>query len=108
MGIPIWSSSSVGANIDKIVSNKTPSYLKKLPRLRKPLHSQNNSNTFQEISCKSLRMSSFFPDAITSWNNVIAYFDYIPSLKTTFTGYVDIHLFHTHTYSRRTHAREQG
>ena len=78
--------------IHKIVSNNTPSYLKnKLPRYRRPLYSQrnNNDNIFHEIRCRSSRyMNSFFPDAITSWNNVISHFDRIPSiniLKITFS-----------------------
>ena len=52
--------------IHKIVSDKTPSYLKnKLPRLRRPLYRQSNSNTFHELKCKSLRyMSSSFPGAL--------------------------------------------
>ena len=51
--------------IHKIVSGKSPSYLKnKLPRLRRPLYRQSNSNTFHELKCKSLRdVSNFFPDA---------------------------------------------
>ena len=67
--------------IHKIVSNETPLYLKdKLPLPRRPLYSQNNSNTFHEIRCKTFRyMYSFFPDAITSWNNVITHFNNIPS-----------------------------
>ena len=53
----------------------------KLPRHRRPLYSHNN-NTFHEIRCQSSRcMSSFFPDAITSWNNVITHFDNIPSIN---------------------------
>ena len=71
--------------IHKIVSNKTPSYLKdKLPRYRRPLYSQNNNynNTFHEIKCRSSRyMNSFFPNAITAWNNVITHFDNIPSIN---------------------------
>ena len=40
------------------------------------------SNIFHEFKCKSLRyMSSFFPDAITIWNNVITHFGDIPSLN---------------------------
>ena len=68
--------------IHKIVSKKTPSYLKgKLPRHRRPLYSQNNNNTFHEIRYQSSRyMSSFFPDAITSWNNIITHFVNIPSI----------------------------
>ena len=69
--------------IHKIVNNNTPSYLNdKLPRHRRPLFSQNNNNTFHEIRCRSSRyMSSFFPDAITSWNNVINQFDNSPSIN---------------------------
>ena len=71
--------------IHKIESNNTPSYLKdKLPRHRRPLYSQNNNknNTFHEIKCRSSRYkNSFFPDAITSWNNVISHFDNIPSIN---------------------------
>ena len=67
--------------IHKIVNEKTPSYLKnKLLRLRRPLYRQSSSNTFHEFKCKSLRYtSSFFPGAITSWNNVITHFGDIPS-----------------------------
>ena len=67
--------------IHKILSNKTPSYLKdKLPRYRRPLYSQEINNTFYEPRCRSQRyMNSFFPDAITSWNNIITYFENIPS-----------------------------
>ena len=72
--------------IHKIVSNNTPSYLKdKLPRRRRPLYSQSNNknNTFHEIKCRSSRYkNSFFPGAITSWNNVINHFDNIPSINT--------------------------
>ena len=51
--------------IHKIVRNNTPSI-----------------NTFHEIRCRSSRyMSSFFPDAITSWDNVINHFDNIPSIN---------------------------
>ena len=40
----------------------------------------NNNNTFHEIS-SSRYMNSFFPGAITSWNNVINHFDNIPSIN---------------------------
>ena len=37
---------------------------------------------FHEFKCKSLRyMSSFFPDGITPWNNVITHFGDIPSFN---------------------------
>jgi len=69
-------------HIHKIVSNKTPCYLKdKLPPYRRPLYRQNNSNKFYETRCRSQRfMSSFFPNATSSWNNVITHFDTIPSV----------------------------
>ena len=68
--------------IHKIVSDKTPSYLKdKLPPNRRPLYGSNTYNTFHEIRCKSLRyMNSFFPDAISSWNIIITHFDNVPSI----------------------------
>ena len=74
--------------IHKIVTN-VPCYLKnKLPRFRRPLYSQNNINTFHGIRCKTDRyMNSFFPNGINSWNNVISYFNNIPSVdifKKTF------------------------
>ena len=70
--------------LHKILSNKTPSYLKdKLPRHRGPLYGQNNNNTFHVIRCRSSRyMNSFFcPDAIISWNNIITHFVNIPSIN---------------------------
>ena len=54
--------------------------IRHLPRLRKPLYRQSNHNTFLELKCKLLRYtSSFFPDAMTSWNDVITHFNDIPS-----------------------------
>ena len=41
------------------------------------LHRQNNGNKFYEIRSQRF-MSSFFPDAISSWNNIISHFDDIP------------------------------
>ena len=69
--------------IHKIVSNMTPSYLKdKVSRYRRPLYNHNNNNTFHDIRCRSSRYtSSFFPDATSSWNNVITHFDNIPSIN---------------------------
>ena len=49
---------------------------------RRILQIHNNNNTFHDIRCRSSRyMSSFFPDAISSWNNVITHFDNIPSIN---------------------------
>ena len=68
--------------IHKILSNKSPSYLKdKLPLLRRPLYRQNNDHKFYEINCKSLRfMNSFFPNAVSTWNTVMSHFDTLPSI----------------------------
>ena len=70
-----------------IVSDKSPSYFKnKLSRLRRPLYRQ--ALYIVTPFTKLLRhTSSFFPDEITSWNNVITHFNDIPSfsvLKTIF------------------------
>ena len=64
------------------IGNNAPCYLKnKLPSYRRPLYSRNNINTFHGIRCKSDRyMSSFFPDGINSWNNVIAHVKTIPTI----------------------------
>ena len=69
--------------INKIASNGTPYLKDKFPRHRRPLYSHNNNNnTFHEIRCRSSRyVNSFFPDAISSWNNVIIHFDNIPSIN---------------------------
>ena len=52
-----WESLSISRwckRIHKIVSNETPPYLKdKLHLLHRPLYSQNYSNTFHEIRCKT-------------------------------------------------------
>ena len=69
------------------IKNTTPSYLReKLPPNRRPLYTFNNSNTFHEIRCKTSRYKNIiFPDAISSWNNIITNFQNVPpltSLKT--------------------------
>ena len=71
-------------HVHKIEKYKTPSYLRdKLPPHRRPLYRFNNSNTFQEIRCKTSRCkNNFFPDATSSWNNMISNFQEIP----TFAG----------------------
>ena len=57
--------------IHKIEKYKTPSYLRdKLPPHRRPLCRLNNSNTFQEIRCKT---------ASSPWNNMISNFQDIPT-----------------------------
>ena len=67
--------------IHKIVSDKTPLYLKeKLPHLRNPLYNQTYFKTFFEIRCRSQRYkNSFFPDAISSWNNITSDFNAMPT-----------------------------
>ena len=56
-----------------IKNNMTPSYFRdNLPPVRGTLHRNNNPNTFREIRCKTSRYkNSVFPDAISSWNNII-------------------------------------
>ena len=78
--------------IHEFVSGKSPSNLKnKLLRLRRPLYRQSNSNNFHELKCKSLRyMSSFFPDATISWNNVITHFNDIPSFSVLKTNILSL------------------
>ena len=75
--------------LHKILCKQTPTYLKnKLSPLSTPLYSQNCSNTFHGIQCKTFRyMNSFFPDATSSWNNVISHFQNVPSLGT-FKNYI--------------------
>ena len=70
--------------VHKIEKYKTPSYLRnKLPPHRRPLYRLNNSNTFQEIRCKTARYrNSFFPDATSSWNNLISNFQDIPTFTS--------------------------
>ena len=65
----------------KIETYKTPSYLRyKLPPHRRPLYRLNNTNTFQEIRCKTARYkNSFFADATSSWINMISNFQDIPN-----------------------------
>ena len=52
----------------KIEKYKTSSYLRdKLSPHRRPLYRLNNSDTIQEIRCKTVRYkNSFFPDATSS------------------------------------------
>ena len=66
--------------INKIMNNKTPSYLKdKLP----PKHRPFLVNVFRRIKCRTDRyMNSFLPHAITSWNIFISHFDDFPSVDS--------------------------
>ena len=64
--------------IHKIIDRKTLEYLRdKLPPNRRLFL----STIFRNIKCSTNRYSnSFFPDAITSWNNMITHFDHFPTL----------------------------
>ena len=82
--------------IHKIEKYKTPSYLRdKLAPHSRPLYRLNNSNTFPEIMCKTARYkNSFFPDANSSWNNMISNFQETPtftSLKSKDQNHFGIH-----------------
>ena len=58
--------------IFKIKSNLTPSYLKsKLPPL--DVQANPNANTIQDVTTRTSRYkNTFFPNAVSTWNNVIA------------------------------------
>ena len=66
--------------IQKIMNNKTHSYLKdKLP----PKHRPFLVNVFRRIKCRTDRyMNSFLPHAINSWNIFISHFDDFPSVDS--------------------------
>ena len=67
--------------IHKIVDNKTPSYLHdKLPPNRNKLI--NLPNIFQAIKCRTGRYeNSFFPNAISTWNNIVSNFQHLPTFE---------------------------
>ena len=66
--------------VHKIEKYITPYLRDKLPPHRKHLYRFNNSNTFQKIRCKTCRyQNSFFPDATSSWNNMISNFKDVPN-----------------------------
>ena len=60
--------------IFKIKSNLTPSYLRaKLPPL--DLQANPNTNIFQDVITRTVKYkNTFFPNAVSTWNNVIANF----------------------------------
>ena len=70
--------------IHKIEKYKNPSHLgDKLPPHRRPSYRLNNSNIFQETRCKTARYkNNFFPDATSSWNNMISIFQDIPTFTS--------------------------
>ena len=67
--------------IHKIFNGKTPDYLHRLlPPSRNVLIDL--PNIFQEIRCRTDRYkNSFFPNAVTHWNNIITSFQNLPSLE---------------------------
>ena len=67
--------------IHKIVDCRTPSYLRdKIPPNRRNL--ANLPCVFQKIKCRTNRyLNSFFPNAISIWNNIIPNFEYLPSFE---------------------------
>ena len=60
--------------IHKIIDGRTPSYLRdKMPPNRRNL--VNLPCVFQDIKCRTDRyFNSFFPDAISAWNNIVSNF----------------------------------
>ena len=67
--------------IHKIVDCRTPSYLRdKMPPDRRNL--ANLPCVFQKIKCRTDRyLNSFFPNAISIWNNIIPNFEYLQSFE---------------------------
>ena len=65
--------------IYKIFDNKTPEYLRqKLPQSRRNFL----EHIFKGYRCRTGRYeNSFFPDAVTSWNNIMAHFDHFPTYQ---------------------------
>ena len=62
------------------IRNRTPGYLRdKMPPNRRNL--ANLCYAFQGIKCRTDRyFNSFFPDAISVWNNIISNFEYLRTL----------------------------
>ena len=65
--------------LHKIIDEKTPAYLReKLPANRNVII--NLPNVFREIRCRTDRyQNSFFPNAVSHWNNIISDFKDLPS-----------------------------
>ena len=65
--------------IHQIVNGRTPSYLRDIM----PPNRRNLANlpcVFREIKCRTDRyLNSFFPDAISVWNNIISNYEYLPT-----------------------------
>ena len=66
--------------IHKIVDGNSPNYLReKMPGNRNLV--LNLPYVYQEFRCRTMRYrNSFFPDAISSWNNLITDFENLPTL----------------------------
>ena len=67
--------------LHKIIDDQTPEYLRnKLPQNRNVVI--NLPNVFHEIKCRTNRYkNSFFPNAISTWNNIIGSFQSLPSFE---------------------------
>ena len=67
--------------LHKIIDEKTPTYLyNKLPPNRNVVI--NLPNVFHEIRCRTDRyQNSFFPNAVSHWNNIISFFHDLPSFE---------------------------
>ena len=66
----------------KITHNMAPTYLSdSIPRHRRPLYGNANSETFYEIYCRSSQyLDSFFPNTIKTWNAIGNELQSCPSL----------------------------
>ena len=67
--------------VQKILSEKTPSYLReKLPPNRRVIIDL--PHVFHEPKCRTDRyQNSFFPNAVSHWNNIIGSFQNLPSFE---------------------------
>ena len=67
--------------LHKIIDDQTPEYLRnKLPQNRNVVI--NLPNVFHDIKCRKNRYkNSFFPNAISTWNNIIGSFQSLPSFE---------------------------
>ena len=65
--------------IHKIITNMTPAYLRDLLPPNRQLFLP---NVFREIRCRTDKYhNSFFPDAISTWNEITTHFNRLPSRK---------------------------
>ena len=75
--------------IQKIITKNTPSYLRdKLPPVANPFSETPDLNLL-EFHCRTKRFQmTFYPDAVTNWNNTIVHFQEMPT-KAALKSHID-------------------